>query len=126
MEYHRRIRDSLILGSIAFFVIYTAYCSWIYFFTDYYPSERLSVSYQLAVYCAVIWALVNDNKLGHHVYDAYDLGFLAFLFWPIFLPFYLFKSRGLIAIPLLIGLLVIFFVEALVRVAWDYSQSVDA
>ena len=117
----KTIRNSFLFFTFFYFLLHLGYLVWVYFFTDGYPSEKLIFSYTFTIYIAVIYALMHDNRIEEGFSEPYDLGFLIWMSWPIFVPYYLYKTRRWFAVPL-IGLLVgVFWIDAIVALIWEYS-----
>ena len=57
------------------------------------PAEAFSfISYLVIFWIVSDWFMKDSKK--HNVEWAYDMGFFLFLFWPVLVPFHLFKTRG--------------------------------
>ena len=76
------------------FVILSQSVNGIYATSDMTPPG----AFEFLSYLVLFW-LVGDwfsrDSKEYKVKWAYDMGFFLYLSWPIFIPFYLFKTRGL-------------------------------
>lgn len=57
------------------------------------PGAFVLLSYLTLFWIIGDWFLKDSRK--NKIEWVYDMGFLLYLFWPVFIPFYLFKTRGL-------------------------------
>lgn len=103
-----------------------AYLVGMYFYTEYYPSHDLVVLYQFLLIALVSWYIVSENREAAYVYHPYELGMLAWLFWPFYIPYYLYKSRRLRGVALFCGLVVLVSLESVVSVFWYFLTGGDA
>ena len=53
------------------------------------------------------WWLRSDSRL-HHVGWVYDMGFLLLIAWPIVMPYYLVKTRGLKGLLVILGFIALY------------------
>jgi hypothetical protein len=57
-------------------------------------------------YVVLFWLvgdwLMKDNR-QHHIDWVFDMGFFLYLAWPLIIPFYLFKTRGVKALLIIAG-----------------------
>jgi len=61
---------------------------------DMAPSGAFTLlSYLILFWVIGNWFLKDSRK--NEIEWVYDTGFLLYIFWPVFIPFYLFKTRGL-------------------------------
>jgi hypothetical protein len=67
-----------------------------------------SVAYALFI---ALWA-ANDEKI-EDLYQSYEYLYVALLLWPIFLPYYLFKTRGMDGVLMSFGILSIYLLPFL-------------
>ncbi len=55
-------------------------------------------AFVLLSYIGIFWMIgdwfMKDSK-KYNIDWAFDMGFFLYIFWPIFIPYYLFKTRGL-------------------------------
>jgi glucose dehydrogenase len=95
------------------------------FFTEEWPAEHLTTVYQLVIILLSVIFVERENRRFQHVYHPYELGLLIWIFWPVFLPYYLVKTRGKIGILMFGGLIAILLVQSAVFLVWDvlYAQS---
>lgn len=69
-----------------------------------------SVAYALFI---ALWA-ANDEKI-EDLYTSYEYLYVALLLWPIFLPYYLIKTRGMDGVLMFAGILGIYLLPFLCR-----------
>ena len=65
----------------------------------------------------IIWVDL-DSRLRPDIYRPFEFGFLIFTFWPVYIPYYLVKTRKIKAIIILPGLLALLFLGDILR--WLY------
>jgi hypothetical protein len=58
------------------------------------PSGAFEFLSYIVLFSLVGYWLTGDNR-RYKVYWVYDMGFFLYLAWPLIIPFYLFKTRGL-------------------------------
>jgi hypothetical protein len=64
------------------------------FFLGHVPGERFQVLWALVCLALIIaWVELDCRERGD-VYRPFEFGFLLLLFWPLYLPYYLFRTRG--------------------------------
>ena len=62
----------------------------------------------IALLLVIFW-LELDCREHKEIYRPFEFGFLLLLFWPFYLPYYLFRTRGAKAILWLIGFILLSF-----------------
>jgi hypothetical protein len=67
----------------------------------------------LLSFISLFWLIgdwFSQDSKKHKIEWVYDMGFFLYLSWPIFIPFYLFKTRGLkAALSVTFGFAVLYF-----------------
>jgi hypothetical protein len=66
----------------------------LYSFFGVNPSESFGLIFTFALTWLMVWWLKEDNKLRGRTSE-FDMGFIVYLLWPIIIPLYLFKTRGI-------------------------------
>lgn len=113
-----RTRTSILIVIGLLAVGACAYLIGVYFLTDDVPSERLMLLYRFIIVVLSAWYVVLENRERRYVYEPYELGMLIWIAWPVYLPYYLFRSRGLKGILMFLGLLVLVFLDWIVSLLW--------
>jgi hypothetical protein len=73
------------------------------------PSEPLlSTASMLSLILVVMWVDTDSKSKINKVYRPYDFGFLIFLFWLPYLPYYLWRTRGYSGMVLFLCLVSLF------------------
>ncbi len=88
--------------------LYCCYSFYVYFYTDRYPSEGIADFYGATILMFIIgFVALECPEYKKKIYVVYEHGMLIWGIWPVYLPYYFFKTRG---IPGLINIVVIFSV----------------
>lgn len=74
--------------------------------------DMLGLGYSIWFIWIVIW-IVFDSEGRPGIGRPYDYGFLVYAFFAVYVPYYLFKTRGWWALPMLLGLLILFLAPGL-------------
>lgn len=104
------------LGVVA---IYLLYLIFVYWFTDDYPAVHLDRLYVFALSIITISYVLKENRRSKVVGFAHDLGFFAYLSFPVFIPYYLIRSRRMKGFLLVLGLVGLFLLERIVYLIWS-------
>lgn len=68
--------------------------------------------YHLLSFLALVWLMgwwLQQDSRKHEFKWVYDMGFFLYVAWPIILPYYLFKTRGLKALLTILIFLAVYF-----------------
>jgi hypothetical protein len=68
--------------------------------------------YRLLSLLALIWLMgwwLQQDSREHRFKWVYDMGFFLYIAWPVILPYYLFKTRGLKALLTILIFLAVYF-----------------
>ena len=76
------------------FVIAAQIVSGFYLAREQEPPQAFSLLYALGFVWAVDWWLSNDSR-ARGVGWALDMGLFLYIAWPLIMPYYLIKTRGL-------------------------------
>lgn len=76
------------------FVVITQLASGVYLAGELEPPELFTLLYALGFLWAVGWWLRSDSR-GRGVGWPLDTGLFLYIAWPVILPYYLLKTRGL-------------------------------
>ena len=93
---------------IGFSLMFAAYEAALYWHNLIAPESLVLWGQLLFVVLLVMW-VDADSKDQPNVYRPYEYGFLVFLFWVPYLPYYLWRTRGPSGLLVLCGLLSLFF-----------------
>ncbi len=82
-------------------------------------AERLSLAWSVVLSLLVATWVEADSRGDARVYRPYEFGFLVYLIWPLYLPYYLIRTRGAWGLAWLAGLATLYFLGwALKEVIW--------
>lgn len=73
------------------------------------PADNLVLLWQLFFIMLLVLWVDADSKDQPSIYRPYEYGYLVFLFWLPYLPFYLWRTRRAIGIAMLGGFLGLYF-----------------
>ena len=90
----------------------------VYIFTDDFPGEGLATSFYFTFYVGLALLVTLENRRTRTIAAVYDLGFLFYLFMPLLLPYYLYKSRGVVGLFWLAPIMFVLFVETIGYEIW--------
>ncbi len=62
--------------------------------------------------------IVNENRKYEYIYHPHELGFFVWLIWPLLVPYYLIKSRGLKGVGVLLILVLLMYLESFAYLIW--------
>jgi hypothetical protein len=96
----RTVLSVYILLSIAF-GIYEA----VLFSVDYEVTEQLQVVWEVVALLLVIFWVELDSREHKEIYRPFEFGFLLLIFWIVYLPYYLYRTRRAFAGLWLVGLI---------------------
>jgi uncharacterized membrane protein len=97
-------RGSLTIGLVVISILMALY-EFIAYIIEIYPNEYLlKISSTIFLFLLVMW-VVEDGRSKTNIYKPYDFGFLILMFWLPYMPYYFLKTRGLIGLVYLVGLL---------------------
>jgi hypothetical protein len=78
-------------------------------------STTVSLSYYLYVILLVLW-LDTDSKDHLQITKSFDYGFLVYLFWLPYLPYYLWRTRGPLGLLMFAGFLILLLLGWLIQI----------
>jgi len=119
METFEKNQRTTLLGGLAVAIIYLVYVVFVYWFTDAYPAAHLDNLYAFVLSIFIVVYIVRENRRSKIVGFACDLGFFAYITLPLFVPYYLIKSRRLTGILVTVGLTALFYIESIVYFLWS-------
>ena len=99
--------------------LYVAYSMFVVFFTEDWPADHLDMLYQLVIVLLSVIYFERENRRYRHLYHPHEFGMFIWIFWPLIVPYYLVKTRGLVGILIFIGLIVFLIVQFLVILIWE-------
>jgi hypothetical protein len=91
-DYSKKLEVKVTIISI--FIVTTQAINGFYGIYDEKPPGTFVLMNSFGLFWLVGDWFMKDSKVNN-VEWAFDMGFFLYLFWPIFIPFYLFKTRGL-------------------------------
>ncbi|MES9829887.1 MAG: hypothetical protein ABW201_16600 [Candidatus Thiodiazotropha sp.] len=110
-------KRNLIFGLVGTSIIMALYELAAYIYDIQSDEYLLKTSSTIFLVLLIMW-LVEDSKSYKNVYVPYDFGFLVFLYWLPYLPYYFFKTRGVVGLVYLVGLL--FLLKFGLLLQWGY------
>lgn len=99
--------------------IYVIYLSVVYFYTDHYPGAAVIRLYEVVMILIAVHYIVTENRKYQYVYSPQDFGFLLLYFFPLYVPYYFLKSRGIRGLAIFGGFLLLLFLEWPVAWLWN-------
>lgn len=119
MDAFEKAQHLRLVAGLGVVFLYLLYVVFVYWFTDAYPAAHLDRLYVFVLSFVIISYTLNENRRSKIVGFAHDLGFFAYLTFPIFIPYYLIKSRRKIGALILSGLVCLFLLEPIVYLIWS-------
>src|SRR5689334_3141582 len=101
-------------GLVAGSVLVAAYEAVVYASGLEYSSALATLWPTVFVVLLILW-VVEDSKAQPATYRPFDFGFLTFLFWLPYLPYYLWHTRRSKGLLMLLGFVTLFFLGSLVQ-----------
>lgn len=80
-------------------------------------TEHLRFLWQFVFLVLLVLWVDNDSKDHPEIYRPYEFGYFVLHFWLPYLPYYFWRTRGALGLLALVGLLVLFYMGYLVRLA---------
>jgi hypothetical protein len=84
-----------------------------------------SLGYELGGYALALWGtlfplllawwVAEDSRGRRGIYRPFEFGWLVYLILPIYLPYYLYRTRGAAGALVLLGFIVLFFLGSLLQ-----------
>lgn len=114
----RGLARTLLITLMLASVLVAAADAWL-FLRDWHGAENLVLLWSLAFGVLVAMWIDADSRQREAVYRPYEYGFLIYLAWPLYLPYYLFKTRRGMGIVWLGGFVLAYLLATLARlVIW--------
>lgn len=102
-----------------------------------YQATLFHLGHALGHSLRVTWGIVSllllvfwvelDCREHNEIYRPFEFGFLLLIFWPFYLPYYLFRTRGAYAVLWLAGFCSLSFMgyalECLIYIAREHAQN---
>ena len=82
------------------------------------PTDYLQACFGFVFIVLVIMWVDLDSKEQNSIYRPYDYGFLIFIFWIPYLPYYFIKTRGIKGFLILLGLVALINLGLILQ--WSY------
>ena len=80
------------------------------------PSHALAYGWPAAFLFLVALWLVEDSKSYPSIYKPFEFGFLVYVLSPLYLPYYLWRTRRFLGLLLLVGFVVLYYLGSLAQV----------
>jgi len=80
------------------------------------PSHALAYGWPAAFLFLVALWLVEDSKSYPAIYKPFEFGFLVYVLSPLYLPYYLWRTRRFWGLLLLVGFVVLYYLGSLAQV----------
>lgn len=119
MEYYEKSQRWTLVAGLGVVIMYLFYLIMVYAFTDSYPAAHLNNLYVIILSFVVISYVLRENRRSKIIASAHDLGFFAYITFPFFIPYYLYKTRRTMGVIVLIGLVVLMFLKPIVYSIWS-------
>jgi hypothetical protein len=84
------------------FIVFTQIGFGLYYGRQIEPPAAYTLLYAIAVIWIVGWWLRSDSR-KRGIPLVYDMGFFLYVAWPFIMPYYLFKSRGVKGLIIILG-----------------------
>jgi drug/metabolite transporter superfamily protein YnfA len=82
----------------------------VFYWHDAEPSQPLLTAAAFwSLLLLIIWVDADSRNRQGRIYRAYDFGFLIYLLWPFYLPYYFWRTRGLPGLAIFSGLVGLYF-----------------
>lgn len=95
------------------FLTFTQIVAGIYLTSGLEPPALFSFAFSLGIVWLVGWWLRTDSR-KREFRLVYDLGLFLYIAWPIVLPYYLFKTRGIRGLLVILGFVGVYIGGAVV------------
>lgn len=93
-----------------------AVCEGIFYWQGADPPERfLAIAFMLSVLLLAGWVDLDSKEQGKKIYRPHEFGFLVFVYWIPYLPYYFWRTRGVLGVFKLAGLVSLLFLGPLVQ-----------
>ena len=83
--------------------------------------EYLIYSWNFVFYILLIMWIEQDARERKNIYQPFEYGFLVYVFGLIYIPYYFIKTRKWIGVLCLIGLIILFYIGYLLKLAIYYA-----
>jgi hypothetical protein len=107
----------LTIGLFVISILMALYELIAYLLEIYTNEYLLKISSTVFLFMLVMW-VVEDGRSRKNIYKPYEFGFLVLIFWLPYIPYYFVKTRGLIGVMYLLGLLLLLTMGLLLQ--WGY------
>ena len=118
MTYFEKTQRLKLVAGLGISLCYLCYLVFVYFFTDAYPAGSLDTLYTFVLAFIIISYFVRENQRKHYLYPAHDMGFFMYMLMPVLVPYYLFKSRRVKGVLILLGLIALLLLSTWVDLLW--------
>ena len=119
METFEKSQRLTLVAGLGVVSIYLGYLIFVYWMTESYPAPHLDRLYVYILSFVIITFVLRENRRSRVIGFAHDLGFFAYLTLPIFIPYYLIKSRRIKGVLVVLGLAGLFLLDPLVFLIWS-------
>ncbi len=116
---YKTAQASTIMAGLVVAGLFAVYSIIVVFFTDDWPAQHVGTAYHFVIVVLTIIFVERENRRYQHVYHPFELGMFMWIFWPVYFPYYLVKSRGGRGLLVFLAVIALLLVESVVFLAWD-------
>ena len=102
-------KQSLYLGALFSLSVVVAIYQAVVFWHGADASENLLATWQFIFIVLLVLWVDADSKNFPNIYRPFEYGQLVFFFWLPYLPFYMWRTRRVVGLLLLLGFVLLFF-----------------
>ena len=106
------------VGAIAIALLYALYTAYYMFFTDYSPNDSIGTMYATFIVFLTVWYIDIESRVHTKIYRPYEYGLLVWTIWPLYIPYYLIKTRRAKGALLLLLIIAVIELDYLVYLAY--------
>lgn len=108
----------LILATLVGLSVVVGIYEVVLYLNEYELSAALQFIWTIVFIILVVLWVNEDSKSYQGVYRPFDFGYLVFLFYFLYVPYYLFKTRGALGLAYLTVLFILF------KIGWLLSWTI--
>jgi len=103
------MRSGFVLAVLVFSSLLVGGYEAITFYFGHLVSYTFHVTWSLVFLALLVTWVQLDSKEHHEVYRPFEFGFLVFVFWVPYLPYYLVRTRHAVGIVWLLAFVCLFY-----------------
>lgn len=111
-------KKSVLIALISLSLFVAIYEAVLFIIYSFEPSDYFSTFYSLVYLILVVMWVDIDSREQENIYRPYEYGFLVFIFYLPYLPYYFIKTRGIKGFFLFLGLVALLNLGYLLQ--WVY------